>query len=83
MSVTMFGRARGVWSEADYMALPETSAAGIPHYLLIDRYPTMVLRLFRLKDEHYVEEATAIGDQSLRLPAPLDVLIDAATLLHE
>jgi hypothetical protein len=25
MSVTTFGRARGVWSEADYMALPETS----------------------------------------------------------
>jgi hypothetical protein len=59
------------------------AAAGIPHYLLIDRYPTLVLRMFRLKDERYVEEATAIGDQSLRLPAPLDVLIEAAVLLDD
>jgi Uma2 family endonuclease len=56
------------------------AAAGIPHYLLIDRYPSLVMRLFRLKDEHFVEEATAVGEQSLRLPAPMDVLIDAATL---
>jgi Uma2 family endonuclease len=59
------------------------AAAGIPYYLLIDRYPTLVMRLFRLKDEHFVEEATAVGEQPLRLPAPLDVVIDAAMLLDE
>jgi Uma2 family endonuclease len=49
--------------------------ADIEHYLLVDRYPALAMRLYRLKNGQYIEEARAYRGSTLRLPYPLGIAI--------
>jgi len=53
--------------------------AGIPWYLLVDQDPIM-LRLFRLDGDKYLEHATATSGELLRLTDPILVDIDPIDL---
>jgi hypothetical protein len=90
MSVTMFGRLRGTYTEEQYLALGESSVkielfdgfvvmsppANIEHqHIAAELRQAMKLaaRAARLT------ESVAAEGASLRLPAPLDVVIDPLT----
>ena len=45
----------------------------------VDRCPALVMRLFRLKDGHCVEELSAAEGASPHPPDPFDVVIDPLT----
>jgi hypothetical protein len=56
--------------------------AGIPLYLLIDRFtePFSVTLLSQPRDDGDAKADTVIVGEKLRLPAPFDVTIDTSTL---
>jgi Uma2 family endonuclease len=59
------------------------AAARIPWYLLAEQdSTTVILRLFRLDDTHYVEHGVAKTGELLALPAPFTGHIDTSTLLR-
>src|SRR5262245_15033282 len=65
------------------MKLHLYAAARIRWYLLPEQDSTTVtLRLLRLEDTHYVEEAVAKTGEILPLPAPFTGQIDTSTLLR-
>src|SRR5262245_1956689 len=65
------------------MKLQLYAAAGIPSYLIAEQDPTTVtLRLLRLDEAHYVEDAVATTAELLPLPAPFIGHIDTSTLLR-
>ena len=55
------------------------AAARIPWYLLVDPDP-LVLRLYRLDGDRYVEHAAAKFGETLTLTEPVDAAIDTAPL---
>jgi Uma2 family endonuclease len=55
------------------------AAAGIQWYLLVDPDP-LVLRLYRLDAERYVEHATAKSGETLALTEPVNAVLDTAAL---
>jgi Uma2 family endonuclease len=59
------------------------AVAGIPFYLLIERYPRLSLRLFRLVANQYVEQASAAPGDVLELVEPVAVDIDTNRLARE
>jgi Uma2 family endonuclease len=57
--------------------------ADIEHYLLVDRNPALAMRLYRLKNGQYIEEARAYRGSTLRLPHPLGIVIGPETFIED
>jgi Uma2 family endonuclease len=55
------------------------AAAGIPWYLLVDPDP-LVLRLYRLDGDRYVEHSSAKFGEALTLTEPVDAVLDTSRL---
>lgn len=53
------------------------ATAGIPWYLLVERWPAFALRLFRLDGDAYKAHATVGRGEVLRLTEPFEMDIDA------
>jgi Uma2 family endonuclease len=54
--------------------------AGIPWYLLVDPEPEIMLTLYRLEGDKYIEVAGGVPGESITLTEPVRVTIDPADL---